>query len=202
MLVHSASDGTAARVSRVSNQRSERALIETLSRRANPWEARWQEAVEARVLHRPWGEAEPWWDADTPQEAWDTCPSGEALLWVLSRGYLTHPDSLYYELGMTILKKMGANEGRAYVALMERTYATPAVRIHVARTWENMPWDPTTVEEARSRAGYAVALSCYGFTPPFFELAYLSRVFCGVSDADLAHLIRRKLPGQRWTTGL
>jgi len=124
------------------------------------------------------------------------------MLWVLSREYLTHPDSLFYELGVFLLKKMGADAGRAYDALVSRTHGSPTVRVHVARTWEVMPWDPTTVEDARRRATYAVALSCYGFTPPLFELAYLSRVFCGVSDADLADLIRRKLPGQRWTTGL
>lgn len=200
--MYSAAKGGASRISCVTNRVSEANLVETFLKRSNPWEARWQESIEARVLHRPWVDDAEWWNAATPQAAWDHCPSGEAMLWVLSREYLTQPDYVFYELGMVVLKKMGATEGRAYEALVVRTHMSPVVRVHVARTWDAMPWDPATLDEARHRAAYAVALSCYGFTPPLFELAYLSRVFCGVSDADLADLIRRKLPGQRWTTGL
>lgn len=44
----------------------------------------WQRLLEQRLVYIPWSPAGVWYNKHTPQEAWDGCPRGTWLGWVLS----------------------------------------------------------------------------------------------------------------------
>lgn len=201
-LFHSPEAGRYQRAQTITNQPSEQGLVEAFLARTDMWTPRWQEAFEERVLYRPWPKRAVWWESESPQGAWARCPSGEAMLWAISRPYLTYPASLYRELGLLLLERFGADEGRVFKALADDTIHEKKHRHHVAQVWSSLDDDPTTPEMIRKRAAYAVAMAHYGYTQAFFELAYLWRQLNPeFTDADLAAVIRTYSPEELWTRG-
>lgn len=64
---------------------SYKACLEALLRRPNILVPSWQERLENRILYLPWSREEAWFRAEDPQAAWDACPDGSHLLWVLGK---------------------------------------------------------------------------------------------------------------------
>lgn len=64
---------------------SYKACLEALLRRPNILLPSWQERLENFCGYIPWSREEAWFRLEDPQAAWDACPDGSHLLWVLGK---------------------------------------------------------------------------------------------------------------------
>lgn len=98
--------------------------LRTILRRPDPREPPWQETLKEALLYIPWDTTEPWWKAQTKQEAWDACPDARHLLWVIARRKLSSAE-------LEGIKALVLHFMRlAYMSLPERFFLEPLTRIY------------------------------------------------------------------------
>lgn len=174
--------------------------------RRDPWEKTWQEHLKERVYHLPWDEWAPWWIVEDPQRAWDACPDGGAMLWVLSRPELPLFTSEMERLARWCLDALGpeglSREERAFRDALP-AYESDEVRAGITELLRRTPDEPPPREPltrwARRRMLVVPFLYLYGAKARLYEVGWLGEQLGFWGPVKLATLLRDLFPAERFT---